>query len=571
MTDLAKKRLLPTLVFLLAALLCLCFAAAAESDLTFWIEREVDVWDEEMEWWDWYTEPCAVTVEPIADQVYTGSEIEPVPVIRLDGKQLRQGEDYDVFYRYNEDVGTACVCVEFVMPYEGYFEIPFQILPIDASGATIEPIPDQPYDGWEIEPEMTVRLNGAVLEAWEDYYPEWSNNVFPGRATVTVQFAGNYTGEISASFSIVVPPVSALSASADGTWVSLEWDGSADVSSYVVQRYNNAKKKFVKVKTTSYPYCSDSDLEELTTYRYRVIPVVTADGKQWKGPAAEVSVLSGLKPIRVSVTKLNKKIKLKWKPSDKADGYLIYRSVQEDPEDFFDTGPVKRIAKITDPATKAYVDKKVKNDKGYTYSVRSYKKVNGKTLVSEDVWVYSLSRNAVLSGVKKDVQRSFPVYDAQGSKSKLMFRVNLTDRDLALLDKFAAKHFKKGWTDEQKLEYTMLWINENVTYATGEKWTKIEGKTYVEAIFKYKLGQCVQYNGAMAAMMVHLGYPARLIMGYRGSWPDDCWQHFWVESPINGSVYVVECGNAGRSGYWFYFFEPYRNTFGYVKNKKNVS
>lgn len=647
MTNFAKKRLLPALVFALLVLLCLPFgAAAAGENQTFWIEREVKVWDEDMEWWDWYTESCAVTVEPIPDRVYSGTEEKPVPVIWLDGEKLTAGVDYDVSYLYNDQIGTAYVCVdfkppyegdfeipfrilsidasgatvepipdqvyngdeatpvpvvwldgekltagkdfdvsyssndrigtaylfiEFIAPYEGYFEIPFRIVPIDASGATIDPIPNQPYDGWEIEPDVTVRLNGVVLDPWYDYDVEWSNNIYPGKATVTVQFEGIYTGRISASFTIVVPPVTGLTASADGTWISLRWNGSSHVSSYVVQRYNASKKKFVKLKTATYPECSDSDLAELTTYRYRVIPVVSANGTQWEGAAAEVSVLSGLKPVQVSVTKLNKKIKLKWKPNSKVDGYLIYRSAQLDPEDFFDTGPVKRIAKITDASTKVYVDKKVKNNLGYTYAVRSFKKVNGKTLISEPEWVDSMSRNAVLSGVKKEVQRSYPVYDTQGKKSKLMFRVNLTDRDIAILDKFAAKHFKDGWTDEQKLEYTLLWINENVTYALGKDWTKIESKTYVEAVFKYKLGQCVQYNGAMAAMMVHLGYPARLIMGFRGSWPDNYWQHFWVESKINGSIYVVECGNMGRSGYWTYFFEPYSYTFGYIKNQKNVS
>ena len=647
MTNFAKKRLLPALVFALLVLLCLPFgAAAAGENQTFWIEREVKVWDEDMEWWDWYTESCAVTVEPIPDRVYSGTEEKPVPVIWLDGEKLTAGVDYDVSYLYNDQIGTAYVCVdfkppyegdfeipfrilsidaggatvepipdqvyngdeatpvpvvwldgekltagkdfdvsyssndrigtaylfiEFIAPYEGYFEIPFRIVPIDASGATIDPIPNQPYDGWEIEPDVTVRLNGVVLDPWYDYDVEWSNNIYPGKATVTVRFEGIYTGRISASFTIVVPPVTGLTASADGTWVSLRWNGSSHVSSYVVQRYNASKKKFVKLKTATYPECSDSDLAELTTYRYRVIPVVSANGTQWEGAAAEVSVLSGLKPVQVSVTKLNKKIKLKWKPNSKVDGYLIYRSAQLDPEDFFDTGPVKRIAKITDASTKVYVDKKVKNNLGYTYAVRSFKKVNGKTLISEPEWVDSMSRNAVLSGVKKEVQRSYPVYDTQGKKSKLMFRVNLTDRDIAILDKFAAKHFKDGWTDEQKLEYTLLWINENVTYALGKDWTKIESKTYVEAVFKYKLGQCVQYNGAMAAMMVHLGYPARLIMGFRGSWPDNYWQHFWVESKINGSIYVVECGNMGRSGYWTYFFEPYSYTFGYIKNQKNVS
>ena len=261
MTDLMKKRLLPTLLFLLLLSLCLTFGAvaASEGNLTFWIEREVDVWDDDMEWWDWDTESCAVTVEPIPDRVYNGADAEPVPVIWLDGKKLTEGEDYDVSYRDNDEVGTAYVCVDFYSPYEGYIEIPFQILPIDASRATVGAIPDQPYDGWEIEPDITVRLNGVVLNPWYDYSLSWSNNIYPGKATVTVQFMGNYTGKVSASFSIVVAPVTGLSASSYGTRVSLKWNESQNASTYVIQRYNDAKKKYVKIKTTPYPYYSEVD------------------------------------------------------------------------------------------------------------------------------------------------------------------------------------------------------------------------------------------------------------------------------------------------------------------------
>lgn len=561
MTSNRRNRVLPLLLCLAAILFCVsvCTIALGADLLTYQITYENDDWEEEIHY---------VSVEPIPDQIYDEYGAEPELTMYLDGVLLTDDDIYSVDYRDNYTTGTAYACVDFYWPYDGYFEVPFTITQIDASSATIDAIPAQEFTGWEIEPDVTVRLDGQVLSFWDDYDLSFSNNTDPGTATVTVTFTGAYTGTIRSTFSIVILPVRNLKATANGTCVDLQWTGSWNVTSYLVQRYDAAKKKYVNRKVTQSTYFTDYDLAEITTYKYRVLPIVKTDNKQWKGTAAALRVTTGLQPVRVTLATQSKKIRLSWTPSAKADGYLIYRTQWIND---WETGKVKKLGKLANPAAKAYVDKKITSGVGYSYAVLSYKKLNGKTYLSDYEWVYSLSTNAVLAGVKKVPQRSYAVYNTQGTKTTLLYNINLSDKDIATLDKFAKKYFKPGWTDVQKLQFTLTWINQNVTYATGNLWNKIESKTYVDAIFNNKLGQCVQYNGAMAAMIVHLGYPARLIMGYRGTWPNNIWQHFWVESPINGRVYVVECGNAGRSGSWSYFFEPYKNTFGYIKNRKNVS
>lgn len=555
------KRIATGLTLLLMGLVLLFALSvfAGAEPLTFHITKENDDWEEE---------DCLVTVEPIPDQLFDEAGAEPSLTLTVDGAALQLGEDYDVFYRNQYEAGTAYACVRFYWPYSGSFEVPFTIYRIDANAAAVDPIPAQEYTGWTLEPEPTVRYGGEVLRAWEDYDLEWSDNILPGTGKITIRFRGKYTGTKTVTFSIAAPGVKNLKAAADGTSVNLSWDGNWEAYAYQVQRYDAAKKKYVKIKTVTAPYYTDVKTEELTTYRYRVILIMREGTQTWKGKAVTVSVTTGLNPIKVSLTTMKNKIKLTWKPSAKADGYLIYRTEWVDE---WNTLPAKKLVKLKDGAAKAYVDKKADSAKAYSYTVRSYKKLNGTTVFSAPEWVYSRSVNAVLAGVKKTPQRSYPLYNAQGDELTLMYQINLSDRDIRILDKFAQKHFKDGWTDEQKLQYTLTWINQKVTYARGDLWYKIEDKSYVDAIFVYKLGQCVQYNGAMAAMMVHLGVPARLIMGYRGTWPDSIWQHFWVESPINGNIYVVECGNAGNSGGWSYFFEPYANTFGYIKNKQNVS
>ena len=65
------------------------------------------------------------------------------------------------------------------------------------SDVTIDAIPDQPYTGQAIEPEITV--NGYSADAYDVTY---KNNVRAGLATATVRFKGNYTGTASQTFQI---------------------------------------------------------------------------------------------------------------------------------------------------------------------------------------------------------------------------------------------------------------------------------------------------------------------------------------------------------------------------------
>ena len=159
----------------------------------------------------------------------------------------------------------------------------------------------------------------------------------------------------------------------------------------------------------------------------------------------------------------------------------------------------------------------------------------------------------------------------QGKTTRYLSSVTLSKDDLAILDAFAKEHFQPKWTDEQKLRYTLEWINSEVYYPFGKVFDEICQYSHVKAIFQYKKGQCLQYNGAMCAMMTYLGYPSRLIMGYRGTYGDNHFQHFWCETTINETLFVLETGNAGRNGSWMYFFRPYSETSGYIKNRKNVS
>ena len=74
--------------------------------------------------------------------------------------------------------------------------------PKNVSEAKIGEITQQTYTGSEIEPELTIADGQTKLEKGKDYDVAYTNNVFPGTATATVTFKGNYSGTATKTFTI---------------------------------------------------------------------------------------------------------------------------------------------------------------------------------------------------------------------------------------------------------------------------------------------------------------------------------------------------------------------------------
>jgi len=70
--------------------------------------------------------------------------------------------------------------------------------------AEIQPIPEQTYTGKAICPEITVThlSSGTPLTLNTDYRVSYEDNVNVGEATVKIIGIGNYSGEITAHFTI---------------------------------------------------------------------------------------------------------------------------------------------------------------------------------------------------------------------------------------------------------------------------------------------------------------------------------------------------------------------------------
>ena len=67
------------------------------------------------------------SVDAIPDQTFTGSPLEPRPAVRLGGRTLSEGTDYELSFRDNEGIGTATVTVAGRGSYTGAKSVTFRI------------------------------------------------------------------------------------------------------------------------------------------------------------------------------------------------------------------------------------------------------------------------------------------------------------------------------------------------------------------------------------------------------------------------------------------------------------
>ncbi len=170
----------------------------------------------------------------------------------------------------------------------------------------------------------------------------------------------------------------------------------------------------------------------------------------------------------------------------------------------------------------------------------------------------------IVNTAKLTPHNSYPLYNIKGDnnhngKPYYVRDFYISEEDKKIMDKFAEEHFTENMTNYERLEYTWLWLHENLTYAANTEeerlYDKIVNDSWVKACFEKKLGQCIQYNGALVEMMAYMGYDVYMLE----MWTDSEYtvQHFRMEAQIDGTAYTFEVGNLGNTGsYWKWFFEP---------------
>jgi hypothetical protein len=148
----------------------------------------------------------------IADQVFTGSAIEPGVVVSDGDTTLVVGTDYTVAYANNVNVGTATATVTGTGNYSGELSEDFEITPATLASLNfaLATIADQVFTGSAIEPGVVVSDGDTTLVVGTDYTVAYANNVNVGTATATVTGTGNYSGELSEDFEITPATLASL-------------------------------------------------------------------------------------------------------------------------------------------------------------------------------------------------------------------------------------------------------------------------------------------------------------------------------------------------------------------------
>lgn len=146
-----------------------------------------------------------ITPEEIPAQAYQSGGCRPQLALYDEetGKTLTEGEDYTLTYENETQPGNASVTVTAQGNYTGTITKNYVIASADLSKAVVAVIPQQTETGLELEPSVSVSLDGIALTAGKDYDAVYENNVDPGTATVTITGKNGYVGEVQAEFTIV--------------------------------------------------------------------------------------------------------------------------------------------------------------------------------------------------------------------------------------------------------------------------------------------------------------------------------------------------------------------------------
>ncbi len=179
--------------------------------------------------------PAKLTVSP-STYTYTTAAIEPTSVSL---GSLKEGEDYELSYDSNINVGTATVTATGKGNYAGAStQATYNIEPLSlsATGITIDSVADMPFTGAELKPTPSVYYNGTRLDTFSKLTYSYENNkdvsTTSTKAKVIVKGSNNFTGEVSTNFNITKKAFSPtnLTFTIDGETATKGADGNLWVS-----------------------------------------------------------------------------------------------------------------------------------------------------------------------------------------------------------------------------------------------------------------------------------------------------------------------------------------------------
>ena len=199
----------------------------------------------------------------VAAQTYTGSALTPAVTVTDGSKTLESGTDYTISYENNTNAGTATATVTGQGNYQGDVAKNFTISPKGLMADMVADIAAQTYTGSALTPALTITYGDQTLVSGTDYTVSYSNNINVGQATVTVTGHGNYTDEVSTTFTIAnntTPDTEDEASVTIGTTGKTTYTGTRDLDftgseaqAYVAVGYDATEKELTLARIYKVP------------------------------------------------------------------------------------------------------------------------------------------------------------------------------------------------------------------------------------------------------------------------------------------------------------------------------
>ena len=222
------------------------------------------------------------------DQGYTAKRIRPSVNIYDGNKKLTKDKDYTVSYSNNLNPGTAKITIKGKGNYTGTITEYFTIVKRSIEDLDIEVDTSiHTYTEEYRKPKVTIYTpyNENKKLGNKSFSVKYENNFYPGKATITIQGKGNYTGTVVKNFYIAPEKtrIKSVLYNYSETRATISWKRLEYADGYRIYMAEEEDGEYERVKTSE-----DNDIPEVTikgldpdiNYYFKVIAYIEVDGER---------------------------------------------------------------------------------------------------------------------------------------------------------------------------------------------------------------------------------------------------------------------------------------------------
>lgn len=255
--------------------------------------------------------------------------------------------------------------------------------------------------------------------------------------------------------------------------VTLSWDKYTDAKGYIIYKFDNSNKKWIRVDKTVKNQNSYTvkNLNSGVAYKFAVKAYITSDDKELASSSYPVvSALTRFQKVDgINSNSSANSIKLSWNKTNKADGYIVYQ---------YKNGKWARIAQTSN---NTYTIKNLSSGSTYWFTVKAYKMFDNKEVSSVGYNTYKTSTDPEPVG--------FTVNAGKGKATLNWSKVKGAS----------------GYIAYYKTSANGSWKRLTVTTGTAYSKTGLtKGKTYYFTVKAYRNYNKKTYNGSYKTVSVKI-------------------------------------------------------------------